>query len=265
MEFKNLILEEQIIENHGAIAILSIHRPEALNALNSELLSELTLAIDKIEMAKKFRALIIKGSGEKAFVAGADIKEIAALSPEQAEAFAAKGQRVFRRLEILDMPVIAAVNGFALGGGLELAMSCDFIVASDTARFGLPEVSLGLIPGFGGCARLARYVGLNKAREMIFSGAHLKAADALSAGLVNYVVSTADLMPHCIKLAQSMASKGPVAIAMAKGVMNQAWDMSIDDAMVFERKMFSQLFNSQDVKIGTSAFLNKQTPIFKGE
>lgn len=252
-------------EKNGHIGLIKINRPKALNALNAQVLSELNELLNQVDRDKDLRCLILTGEGDKAFVAGADIKEMESLDSSQARAFGEKGQKVFRRLEILNLPIIAAVNGFALGGGLELAMACDFIVASENARFGLPEVSLGLIPGFGGTVRLPRYVGLQKAREMIFTGNHYKADAALAMGLVSQIVPATELLEICIKLAETIAAKGPVAIARAKQSALFSYDVRIDEGMEIERDNFADLFRTEDCKIGLTAFLNKETPKFIGE
>jgi enoyl-CoA hydratase len=261
MNFKNIKLE-----NQNKIWTLTISRPEALNALNSLTIDELSSAID--ELAKKplneAQVLIVTGAGEKAFVAGADIKEMNSLSADQAKAFAEKGQSVFRKLENLKIPVIAAVNGFALGGGLELALACDFIYASENAKLGLPEVSLGLIPGFGGTVRLARAMGLPSAKEWIFSGGMMPAEYALKLGLVNRIFLLPELMPEVRKIAETFASRSPVAISMAKKSIMAGFDLEIDEGMKAEASHFAGLFKTGDFKEGTEAFINKRKPEFKG-
>lgn len=249
------------------IATLTIQRPEALNALNHQVLEELSQHIEAIQ-GKSFsevRAVIITGSGEKAFVAGADIKEINQLDPASAKKFADKGQSLFRRIEALKVPVVAAVNGFALGGGLELALACDFILASENAKFGLPEVSLGLIPGFGGTVRLSRIVGLNRAREIIFTGDMIPAALALDIGLANKVVPLAELLPTAKKIIDSICSRGPLAVAAAKRSVLKCFDLDLDAAMACEAGEFAKLFESKDVKEGTSAFVEKRKANFTGQ
>ncbi|MFK8138834.1 MAG: enoyl-CoA hydratase/isomerase family protein [Bdellovibrionales bacterium] len=247
------------------IGQITMNRPKALNALNRQVLEELNVCLNQIEEDKSLRCLIVTGSGDKAFVAGADIKEMENLDSQAAKDFGALGQKVFRRLEVLKVPVIASVNGFALGGGLELAMACDFIVASSSAKFGLPEVSLGLIPGFGGTVRLPRIVGRNQAREMIFTGLHYDAETAKSFGLVNQVVEPENLKETTLKLAKKISKQGPVAIAMAKEAMNVGGDLGIDEALNVERRGFGDLFKSKDKDIGIQAFINKERPEFIGE
>lgn len=245
---------------------LTINKPESLNALNSNVLNELADSIRQIsEMDyESAKALIITGSGEKAFVAGADIKEMLEMTPEQAKAFAEKGQSVFHELNLLKIPVIAAVNGFALGGGLELALGCDFIICSDNAKFGLPEVSLGLIPGFGGTVRLTRAVGIRKARELTFTGEMIKADEAFRLGLVSQVVSLAELMPSVLKKIEMILAKSPLAVGQAKKSINQAFDLETEKALENEAQFFANLFESEDTKEGTKAFIEKRKPQFKG-
>jgi enoyl-CoA hydratase len=248
------------IENH--IATLTIHRPEALNALNAQVMSELEtqLATLKTQFPDKVRGLIITGGGEKAFVAGADIKEISALTGHDAVHFAERGQRIFRCIEFLPFPVIAAVNGFALGGGLELALSCDFIYAAETAKVGLPETNLGLIPGFGGCVRLSRVVGLNRAREIVFSATPITASEAFAMGLVNKVFPKPELLPAAVATLTNIMSKGPMAIRAAKKAILEAHDLAVDAALAFEAKTFGDLCDGAETKEGTLAFLEKRKP-----
>ncbi len=260
--YKTINLES----NTAGIWTLTINRPEALNALNSNVLNEMGEALRQIgEMDySDARVLIITGSGEKAFVAGADIKEINALTEADALVFAERGQSIFHELSLLKIPVIAAVNGFALGGGCELALGCDFIYASENAKFGLPEVSLGLIPGFGGTVRMARAVGQRRARELTFTGGMISAQEAFSAGLVNKVIPQAELMATVLKTVEQILSKAPVAVGAAKASINQAWDMDVEQAQKNEAKIFADLFTTEDVKEGTGAFIEKRKPEFKG-
>jgi enoyl-CoA hydratase len=254
------------LTSENAVWKLTVNRPESLNALNIQVLSEMGEALRLIsEMSlEDAKALIITGSGAKAFVAGADIKEMSALSVDEAVQFSRKGQSVFHELELMKIPVIAAVNGFALGGGLELALGCDFIYAADNAKMGLPEVSLGLIPGFGGTVRLARAVGLRKASELIFSGDMLSAHEALMMGLVNKVVPQAELMTAVQKRLEGILNKGPVAIAAAKKSVQAAWDLNIDEALHYEADQFGELFQTEDTKEGLAAFVEKRKAQFKG-
>jgi enoyl-CoA hydratase len=254
------------LENQNAIWTLTLNRPEALNALNNELLSELSEALKNLseKNLQEAKVLILTGSGEKAFVAGADIKEIHQLKMDSAQKFAEKGQSIFRMLENLQIPVIAAVNGFALGGGCELALACDFIYASENAKFGLPEVTLGLIPGFGGTVRLARAIGLPKAKEWTFTGNMVNAAEAKAMGLVNQVLPLADLLPAVRKTAETIASRGPVAVGAAKASVMEAFDHDIDSGMAIEASKFATLFQTQDVREGTLAFIEKRKAQFQG-
>lgn len=261
-ELKNIKLEI-----NDKIGVLTLNRPEALNALNRETLSEIKEIAQKISKMNfdEIRVLILTGSGAKAFVAGADIKEISELSSEAAQIFSRLGQEAFSALENLQIPVIAAVNGFALGGGLELAMACDFIYASENAKFGLPEVTLGLIPGFGGTVRLARYVGPQKAKELIYTGNMLSANEAREIGLVNKVLSNEDLMVEVLKMAKTISLRGPVAVSVAKKMVHQGWDLAIEAAQLEESQKFGALFNSQDMREGTAAFIEKRKAQFLGK
>jgi Enoyl-CoA hydratase/carnithine racemase len=264
MEFsyKTILLEQKA----NGVWLLTVNRPEALNALNSTVLNEMGEALRQIgEMDyEDARALIITGSGEKAFVAGADIKEISELNEDQAVAFAQRGQSIFHELTLLKIPVIAAVNGFALGGGCELALGCDFIYAAENARFGLPEVSLGLIPGFGGTVRMARAIGQRKARELTYTGNMITAPEAQTMGLVNKVVPAAELMATVMKTVETILTRAPIAVGSAKRSINQGWDMDIDGAQKNEAHIFAELFNSDDVREGTAAFIEKRKAAFKG-
>lgn len=261
MNYETLTLTQDEV-----IWTLTINRPASLNALNAQVLSELSEALDF--MAQKpyseARVLVVTGAGEKAFVAGADIKSMTQMSESEAETFGKNGQNVFRKLERIKIPVIAAVNGFALGGGLELALACDFIYASEKAQFGLPEVSLGLIPGFGGTVRLSKVLGPSAAKEWIYTGKIVKAEEALKLGLVNYIFSASDLMTEVKKTAQLIASRGPVAIAAAKQSIQKSQDLEIDEAMAFEANAFKKLFASFDMKEGTQAFVEKRKAQFEG-
>jgi enoyl-CoA hydratase len=260
-EFKTLKLTQQ-----NCIWTLTVARPESLNALNQMVLSEMAEALRLIGEMKfqDAKALILTGEGEKAFVAGADIKEMLNLNPHQAIQFAQKGQSVFHELELLKIPVLAAVNGFALGGGLELALACDFIFASENAKLGLPEVSLGLIPGFGGTLRLSRAVGLRRARELIFSGDVITAQEALQFGLVNRVVPRSELLAQATTRLESIATRGPMAVAQSKKAILANWDLDVESAQKFEAELFSELFDSQDAREGMKAFTEKRKAQFQG-
>ncbi len=261
---ERLIFTKRTLDNQGEIGLLTVNRPKVLNALDESTLEELVQCLSDIEKESKLRCLIITGAGN-AFVAGADIKGFPTMNEKDAQGFASKGQDVFRQLEKLKIPVIAAVNGFALGGGLELALSCDFIYSSQKAKFGLPEVTLGLIPGFGGTVRLSRLVGLAKARELIYRGDFIDAEEARSIGLVNKVFAPEELMAECQKTAELIASRGPIAIAEAKEVISGAYDVSIDQGMDLEKRAFSKLFTSDDQREGANAFIEKRRADFKGK
>ncbi len=251
------------IENNGAICTLTISAPKSLNALNSTILNEIGDFIDHI--SSDIRALIITGDGEKSFVAGADISEMANLNSQEGHDFGKRGADVFRKIETLNIPVIAAVNGFALGGGCELAMACDIRICSNNARFGQPEVGLGIIPGFSGTYRLPKLVGMGIAKQLIFSGRNIKADEALRIGLVNAVYEPADLMPEAMKLAESIVTNAPVAVAYAKRCINQEYDLDADAAIAFENEMFGKCFATQDQKAGMQAFLTKGKAEFQGK
>jgi len=258
MAYENIRLEKE-----GAIATLFVDRPKALNALNSKTLQEMEAALHTL--GTDVRVLIITGGGEKAFVAGADIAEMAALSESQAQEFGALGHRVFAMLEALPIPTIAAVNGFALGGGCELALACDFIYASEKAKLGLPEVGLGVIPGFGGTQRLTRAVGRARAKELIFTGERIDAAKAKELGLVLEVLPAEGLMPHCRDVAAKMLKNGPLAIAKAKRVIEAGADQDLRAANELERQAFGELFGSADQREGMKAFLEKRPAAFTGK
>lgn len=265
--FENLLFSAK-----DGVATLSFHRPKALNALNEATLHELRMALLYVEQHAAGRegedqidVLILTGSGEKSFVAGADILEMKNKSVEEGEAFARFGQTVSRAIELLPQPVIAAVNGFALGGGCEFALACDFILASENAVFGQPEVALGIIPGFGGTIRLARVVGLARARELIYTGRKIRAADALRIGLVNEVVPAGELIARAHAIAEEMRKNSPLAIARSKKLMNHIFTMPIDSALREEALVFGSIFASHDQREGMGAFAEKRQPSFKGE
>jgi enoyl-CoA hydratase len=258
MAYENIRLETE-----DALAILTIDRPKALNALNSKTLQELESALNSLPPTA--RALIVTGGGDKAFVAGADISEMASISAAQAREFAALGHRVFHTLEQLPLPTIAAVNGFALGGGCELALACDLIYASEKAKLGLPEVSLGVIPGFGGTQRLTRVVGKMRAKELVFTGERLDAAKAKEIGLVLEVLPAEQLLAHCKAVAGKMLKNGPLAISQAKRVIEFGADQDLRAANELERQGFAVLFGSEDQKEGMKAFLEKRPANFSGK
>ena len=259
----NLELETVLIEKVDNVVTATINRPKALNALNAQVLSDLERLADAVASDKTLRALILTGSG-KAFVAGADIAAMADMDATQAEEFSALGHRVFAKLEQLPIPVIAAVNGFALGGGCELALACDVIYASTKAKFGQPEVNLGLIPGFGGCVRLPRKVGAGAASEWIFSGDIYNAETASSIGLVQGLFEPDALMEEVQRRAKTMASRSPLAIRIAKKVIRDGLDLQQSDACTLEQSSFGTIFSSEDMREGTRAFLEKRSPEFKG-
>ena len=247
-----------LFEKKGNVAIALIDRPKALNALNSEVLNDLNTLVDTVNADEEIRVLIISGSGEKAFVAGADIGEMSNLSKAEGEAFGRKGNDVFRRIETLPIPVIAAVNGYALGGGCELAMSCDIRICSETAVFGQPETGLGITPGFGGTQRLARLVGPGMAKQLIYSARNIKADEALRIGLCNAVYPAGELSAAAEKLAETIAKNAPIAVRACKKAINEGLELAMDDAIVIEEKLFGSCFETADQKEGMGAFLEKR-------
>ena len=254
-----------LLEKKGPYAVATIHRPEALNALNSQVLADLAELLDTVEADEEIRALVITGAGEKAFVAGADIGEMSTLTKAEGEAFGKKGNDVFRRLETLPIPTIAAVNGFALGGGCELAMSCDIILASEKAKFGQPEVGLGITPGFSGTQRLPRRVGVAKAKELIFSGRMIKADEAEKIGLVNAVYAPEALMDGALEMAKSFTKNAPIAVKYAKACIDRGMQMDIDDGIAVENELFAMCFATADQKEGMGAFLEKRPAAFQNK
>jgi len=247
-----------LFEKKGNIAIALIDRPKALNALNSEVLNDLNTLVDTVNADPEIRVLILTGSGEKSFVAGADIGEMSSLTKVEGEAFGKKGNDVFRRLEKLPIPVIAAVNGYALGGGCELSMACDIRICSDNAVFGQPETGLGITPGFGGTQRLARLVGAGMAKQLIYSARNIKADEALRIGLVNAVYPLEELRPAAEKLAETIAKNAPIAVRACKQAINEGLEVPMDEAIVIEEKLFGSCFETADQKEGMSAFLEKR-------
>ncbi len=253
-------IKTEFIED--AICILTISSPSTLNALNSTIMSEMNEVIDSLE--KNTRVLIITGEG-KSFVAGADISEMQHLDQEQGYQFGKRGAALFRKIEQLQFPVIAAVNGFALGGGCELALACDIRIGSQKATFGQPEVKLGILPGFSGSVRLPRLIGQGRAKEMIYSGRGINAQEALEIGLLNSICAPEELIPRAIELAVSIAANAPKAVEFAKQSINNGGDMCLDDAIELENKLFGECFSTQDQKEGMEAFLAKRKATFKGE
>lgn len=233
-----------LLEKKGNIAVATINRPKALNALNSAVVADLDEMIGQIMADEEIRALVITGSGEKAFVAGADIGEMSTLTKAEGEAFGKLGNDVFRRLEKLPIPTIAAVNGFALGGGCELSMSCDIRICADTAVFGQPETGLGITPGFGGTQRLARLVGPGMAKQLIYTAKNIKADEALRIGLVNAVYPAEELMPAAEKMASTIAKNAPIAVRACKKAINEGLEAKMDDAIVIEEKLFGSCFET---------------------
>ena len=244
-------------EAEGMVGIITIDRPKALNALNSQVLEELEAVIDGIS-TDEVRCVILTGAGEKSFVAGADIGEMSTLSAEEGCAFGKKGNDIFRKIETLPIPVIAAVNGFALGGGCELSMCCDIRIASENAVFGQPEVGLGITPGFGGTQRLARIVGPGMAKQMIYTARNIKAPEALRIGLVNAVYPIEELMDQAKKMAAGIAKNAPIAVRACKKAINDGLEAGMDEAIVIEENLFGSCFGTYDQKEGMAAFLEKR-------
>lgn len=259
MEAKNMILEPR----DGWLEV-TFNRPEALNAFNSETMTALEEVVEHLETSDALRGMILTGAGEKAFVAGADINELTSCTPPQAMARAGRGQSVFNRVENATKPVIAAVNGFALGGGCELAMACHLRVFSQTARVGLPEVSLGVIPGYGGTQRLARIVGIGRALEILLTGNMIDADEAYRIGLANRVVEPVALMDTCREIAGSINKRGPRAVSAALQAAIRGRDMSLQEGLAFEAAQFGLVAGTEDWREGTSAFLEKRKPKFSG-
>ncbi len=244
-------------QQEGPVLTLTLDRPEALNALNAQVLDDLSAELDRVDL-HSVRCLIFTSAGEKAFAAGADIAAMADMSPEEAAAFSRRGNQVFRRIETFPLPTIAAVNGYALGGGCELAMACDIRLCSENALFGQPEVTLGITPGFGGTQRLMRLVGMGKAKELIFSARNVKAPKALEIGLVNAVYPPEELLPAAKKLGARIAKNAPIAVRACKAAMNEGIDLPMDEAVDAEIREFSGCFETEDQKRGMAAFLSKQ-------
>ena len=260
MVYQNILLEAV----EAGIYRLTVNRPKALNALNQETLEEIGTAVAAVGDKADARVLLVTGAGDKAFVAGADISRMQAMSALQGKAFSELGLRTCRSLELLPLPTIAVVNGYALGGGTELAMSCDWIYASTRAVFGQPEVNLGVTPGFGGTQRLTRLVGRAVAMEMVTTGRQITADEAKSIGLVNRVVAPDQLMEAALESARLVASRGPVAVRLAKEAIQRGQDLELDAALVLESDAFGLCFATDDQKEGMAAFLEKRTPEFKG-
>jgi len=260
MAYENLLLETE-----GALAILYVNRPKALNALNKDTLLEMKDAITSIKDDPEIDVLIVTGAGDKSFVAGADIAFMKSLTAVEAREFGALGQEVFRMIEAMEKPSIAAVNGFALGGGCELAMCCDFRIASSKAKFGQPEVGLGITPGFGGTQRLPRLVGSGMARQMLYTADVINASEALRIGLVNNVVAPEELMDVVKGIAGRIISKGKLAVRFSKVAANEGLQTDIDRAMTIEADLFGLCFSTEDQKEGMGAFIEKRSPNFTGK
>jgi enoyl-CoA hydratase len=260
MQYDNVILEKD--ENIG---ILYINRPKYMNALNVSTIQEIGKAIEEGKTDDEIKVLIVTGSGDKAFVAGADITGFMVFSPAQARYYTDEGEHIFRKLDVLEKPVIAAVNGFALGGGCELAMACDIRLASETAMFGLPEVSLGVIPGYGGTQRLPRLIGEGRAKELTFTAGVIDAAEAYRVGLVNHVYPVAELLDQARKLAKKMMKNAPLSVAYAKLAIGQGLQGDLDSGLRIESNFFGLCVATEDMKEGTQAFVDKRKPQFKGQ
>ena len=253
-----------LLAHEGALSILTINRPDKLNALNAAVIAEIASAVREVATREETRTLIVTGAGPKSFVAGADITEMSAMEEADARRFARAGHAAFTALELLSVPVIACVNGFALGGGCELALACDFIYASEAARFGQPEVNLAVIPGFGGTNRLARRVGIARARELCFTGDMIKADEALRIGLANVVAPAGELLARAKATAAKITEKGPLAIAQCKRVLRTGEGMALDAANELEVQAFASLFGSSDQREGMRAFIAKRRAEFTG-
>ncbi|GAB4366962.1 MAG: short-chain-enoyl-CoA hydratase [Deltaproteobacteria bacterium] len=259
MTYRNLI-----VEIADRIATVTINRPKSLNALNPETARELDAVFTELAARVDVGVVLLTGSGEKAFVAGADISEMKDFTPQQAQEFSRFGQRVLEKIERLPQPVIGVINGFALGGGCELAMACDLLVAAENAKFGQPEVNLGIIPGWGGTQRLPRLVGRNLAKELVLTGEMISAARACEIGLVNRVVPQSALMETAREIAKKILSRGPVAVSAAKDAMNRGLDLDLQNACALEANAFAVCFSTEDRAEGMSAFLEKRKPAYRG-
>jgi enoyl-CoA hydratase len=252
-----------LVADHGAVRVITVHRPDKLNALNAATLDALHAAFDAAAADDAVRVVVLTGAGPKSFVAGADIAEMAALTPVQGRDFSLRGQRMMRRVERMPKPVIAMVNGFALGGGLELAMCCHLRIAADTAKVGQPEINLGLIPGFGGTQRLLRLAGRAAVLELCLAGAPVDAERARQLGIVNRVVPVADLEAETMKLADQLAAAAPLALRGILDCVNVGADCALEEALEYEAAQFGLVFSTQDMREGTSAFLEKRKPQFR--
>ena len=260
MDYQNILCA---VEN--GIATITINRPKALNALNLDTVTELKDAIEKIAVDKAVKVVVITGAGEKSFVAGADIKEMATKTPAEGREWGQFGQNVFTEIENMPQPVIAAINGFCLGGGCELSCACDIRYASENAKFGQPEVGLGITPGFGGTQRLTRVVGRGQAKELIYTGGMIGAEDAKAIGLVNKVVPQEELMPAVLKLAGKIAKNAPVAVQLSKAAINRGINCDVVTGIAYEAEVFGLCFSTNDQKEGMAAFCEKRKATFEGK
>jgi enoyl-CoA hydratase len=258
-------LETLLVERDGAVAVVTINRPKVLNALNSQTVRELEQTMRELQQDDAVRAIVVTGAGEKSFVAGADINELAVLSPAEGQRHARRGQAVFDGIEQLGKPVIAAINGFALGGGCELAMACTIRIAADTARLGQPEINLGIMPGYAGSQRLPRLVGKGRALEILLSGEMISAARAHEIGLVNRVVPAADLLTEARKLAAALASKAPIAVRYILEAVQHGCEMPTADGQYLEATLFGLVASTDDMREGTRAFLDKRPAVWQGK
>ena len=252
------------ISDHGSIRRLTVNRPDKLNALNSATLDALLVAFERAAADDSVRVIVLTGAGTKAFVAGADIAEMADLRPTDGRDFSLRGQRLMRRIETLPKPVIAMVNGFALGGGLELAMACHLRIAADSAKIGQPEINLGLIPGFGGTQRLLRLAGRSAALELCLLGAPIDATRAAQLGIVNRVVAAADLDAETMKVAEQLAQAAPLALRGTLDAINVGGECGIEEGLQYETAQFGLMFSTDDMREGTRAFLERRKPVFSG-
>jgi enoyl-CoA hydratase len=259
-----MTLENLLIERDGAVATVTVNRPKVLNALNTQTLDELRRAILDLKADEAIRVVILTGAGEKSFIAGADINELAVQSPTSGREHAVSGQHVLDLIEQMGKPVIAAINGYALGGGCELAMACTIRIAADTAKLGQPEINLGISPGYAGTQRLARIVGKGRALALLLTGDQIPAAEAHRLGLVNLVVPAAELMAEAKKLAVTLAAKAPVAVRYILEAVNKGLEMPFAQAQIFEATLFGLVASTADMREGTAAFLEKRKPAFKG-
>jgi enoyl-CoA hydratase len=260
MDYKNILLSFE-----GDTGVLTINRPKALNALNIETLNDIQMGVQEVKENSAVKVLILTGAGEKAFVAGADITEMKGMNSIEALNFSKLGHLTLRMIQDLDRPVIAAVNGFALGGGTEVALACDFIYASENARFGFPEVSLGVFPGFGGTQRLPRLIGKGRAKEIIFSGKMVSAQEAFQMGIVNRILPSASLIEETKKTASQIAANGVVGVRLAKMLVDAGFNMDLTEACSLESYAFGISFATEDQKEGMAAFIEKRKPNFKGK